>query len=151
MARDLEGRADVSALVEEFYHRAFKDPLIGPIFTDVAKMDLAHHLPIMCDFWETVLFRTGSYRRNALQMHLSLNARVPLTEQHFERWLALWVATVDDTFSGEKAELAKVQATRIAGSMHRRMRGGSASQFETIRTRRAFEAESAGFGGAVAQ
>lgn len=150
MVRDLEDRDDVSALVEEFYRRAFLDPLIGHIFTDVARMDLAHHLPIMCDFWETVLFRTGSYRRNALQLHVSLNARFPLTAEHFERWLALWTATVDDRFAGEKAELAKVQATRIAGSMHRRMQGRSASQFETIRTRGSFEAESTHFGSAVA-
>jgi hemoglobin len=148
--RDLEGRDDVSALVEGFYRRAFLDPQIGPIFTDVAKMDLAHHLPIMCDFWETVLFRAGTYRRNALQVHLALNGRFPLTEQHFERWLALWVSAVDESFAGEKAELAKVQATRIAGSMHRRMKGGSASQFETIRNRGEFEAESAALGGSVA-
>lgn len=149
MVRDLEDRNDVSALVEEFYRRAFRDPLIGYIFTDVARMDLAHHLPIMCDFWETVLFRTGGYRRNALQVHLALNNRSPLTEQHFARWLELWTATVDDMFAGEKADLARVQATRIAGSMHRRMQGRSASQFETIRTRGSFEAESAHFGGAV--
>jgi len=150
MTRDLEDRSDVSALVEEFYRRAFDDALIGSIFTDVAKMDLAHHLPIMCDFWETVLFRAGSYRRNALELHLALNAKHPLRPQHFEQWLAIWVATVDENFSGEKAELSKVQATRIAGSMLRRMQGRPASQFETIRPRAAFEAEGAALGGAVA-
>jgi predicted ArsR family transcriptional regulator len=60
---DIAGRADIEALVNEFYTSAFADPLIGHIFTDVAKMDLAHHLPIMCDFWETVLFAAGLYRR----------------------------------------------------------------------------------------
>jgi hemoglobin len=149
MTRDLADRDDVSQLVEEFYRRAFRDPLIGTIFTDVAKMDLAHHLPIMCDFWETVLFRAGKYRRNALELHVALNSKFPLQQQHFERWLALWVETVDELFAGPKAELAKLQATRIAGSMHRRMQGRSASQFETIHTRHVFEAESASLGGAV--
>ncbi|MGH3985522.1 MAG: hypothetical protein ACRDST_23275 [Pseudonocardiaceae bacterium] len=42
---------------------------------------------------------------------------------HFERWLALWTATVDERHGGEKAELAKIQAARIAGSISRRLRG----------------------------
>lgn len=130
---DLRNRDDVLTLVNDFYHRAFDDELLGPIFVDVARMDLAHHLPIICDFWETVLFQAGLYRRNALQIHLSLNARAPLGAPHFERWLRLWTATVDDTFAGEKAELAKTQAARIAGSIQRRLQGRSGSDFETLR------------------
>lgn len=122
MPEDLRDRSDVARLVEAFYRRAFDDALIGPIFTDIARMDLEHHLPIMCDFWETVLFRAGLYRRNALEMHLAINARFPLEAEHFDRWLALWTATVDEHFAGEHAEIAKVQATRIAGSLLTRMR-----------------------------
>ena len=131
---DLHDRDDVLALVNDFYTRAFDDDLLGPIFVDVARMDLAHHLPIICDFWETVLFQAGLYRRNALQIHLSLNARAPLGAEHFERWLRLWTTTVDENFAGEKAELAKTQAARIAGSIQRRLQGRSGSDFETLRT-----------------
>ncbi|WP_173923711.1 group III truncated hemoglobin [Agromyces sp. Marseille-P2726] len=137
MPRDLADRTDVEELVTAFYRSAFADPLIGPIFTEVARMDLDHHLPIICDFWETVLFRAGLYRRNALQVHYVLNARHPLTEEHFDRWLQLWKATVDDRFAGVKAELAKTQATRIAGSMQRRLEGRSGSEFERIGRRAA--------------
>ncbi|HWU58024.1 MAG TPA: group III truncated hemoglobin [Microbacteriaceae bacterium] len=133
MASDLTGRADVQHLVESFYLRAFADPLIGHIFTDVTHMNLEHHLPIMCDFWETVLFQAGLYRRNALALHVALNAKFPLGQEHFDRWLALWIENVDEKFSGEKAELAKTQARRIAGSIHRRLQGRSGSEFETLR------------------
>ncbi|WP_295128258.1 group III truncated hemoglobin [uncultured Leifsonia sp.] len=135
MRPDLTDRDDVRFLVEAFYRRAFLDPLIGPIFTDIARMDLQHHLPIMCDFWETVLFQAGLYRRNALQLHVALNAKFPLRQEHFRRWLHLWTATVDEHFAGEKAELAKTQANRIAGSIHRRIQGRSGSDFETLRQR----------------
>lgn len=135
MTADLASRADVERLVVAFYETAFRDPLIGPIFTDVAHMDLAAHLPIMCDFWETVLFRSGAYRRNALQVHVALHARHPLTEGHFARWLELWTATVDDRFAGPVADRAKLQAARIAGSMERRLAGGTGSAFETVGTR----------------
>jgi hemoglobin len=137
MLHDLADRTDVEELVTAFYRTAFADPLIGPIFTEVARMDLDHHLPIMCDFWETVLFRAGRYERNALQVHSVLNARHPLTDEHFDRWLVLWEETIDDRFTGVKAELAKSQATRIAGSMQRRIAGRSGSEFERIGRRAA--------------
>ncbi|HEU4756353.1 MAG TPA: group III truncated hemoglobin [Agromyces sp.] len=144
MMQDLADRDDVERLVVAFYETAFRDPMIGPIFTDVAHMDLAAHLPIMCDFWETVLFRTGAYRRNALQVHVALHARHPLTEAHFDRWLELWDATVDAGFTGPAAEQAKLQAARIAGSMRRRLSGRSGSAFETLTSRdRAAEAAGA--------
>lgn len=138
-APDLQDRADVAVLVDAFYRRVFEDPMIGPIFTDVARMDLDHHLPIITDFWDTVLFNAQRYRRDLLQLHLALNRRFPLEAKHFERWLALWVATVDELYAGRKAELAKTQGRRIAGSIYRRVHGRSASDFETLQRRDAAE------------
>ena len=132
---DLAVRADVEDLVSSFYETAFQDPLIGPVFTEIAKMDLDHHLPIMCDFWETVLFNAGLYKRNALQVHLALHSRHPLGPDHFERWVTLWSATVDARFSGPVADRAKLQASRIAESMQRRLAGRSGSLLETISRR----------------
>lgn len=130
--RDLASREDVAHLVRDFYGRGFLDDLLGVVFVDIAHLDLDAHLPIMCDFWETVLFGTGAYRRNALQVHADLHAKAPLTAEHFGRWLALWNETVDANFAGPKAELAKRQATRIAWSISRRLMGGSGSEFVTI-------------------
>ncbi len=130
--RDLTDRDDVEVLVRGFYTRAFADPLLGPIFREVARMDLAAHLPVMCDFWQTVLFRAGLYRRHALAVHAALHAALPLSCEHFARWLALWTATVDDSFAGEKAGPAKVQAARITSSISRRLLGESGSEFVTI-------------------
>lgn len=118
-----------------FYRAAFADPLIGPVFTDVAQMDLEAHMPVMCDFWEAVLFRAGTYHGNALQPHMALNRSIALEQEHFARWLRIWRATVDSLFLGEKAELAKTQAVRIAGSLLRRLHGGDAREYVTIRRR----------------
>ena len=135
MSEDLRDRADVAVLVRAFYERAMTDPLLGPVFIEVARMDLEHHLPIITDFWDTVLFNSRRYRRDLLQLHLALNRRFPLEARHFERWLALWSATVDERFAGPKAELAKTQGRRIAGSIYRRVHGRSASDFETLQRR----------------
>ncbi|WP_220033856.1 group III truncated hemoglobin [Arthrobacter psychrolactophilus] len=139
--RDLQDRDDVLLLVETFYTKAFSDPVIGRIFTEVVDMDLAAHMPIMADFWQTVLFKAGLYKRNALAVHFDIHAKEPLTLEHFNRWLQLWTLTVDGLFRGEKAELAKVQAHQIGGSMLRRVTGKSASAYERISLRPGARAE----------
>ena len=40
---------------------------------------------------------------------------------HFEQWLNLWSSTVDELFTGERAELAKAHATRVARAFHQRL------------------------------
>ena len=129
---DIASRADIAQLVTDFYTRCFSDDLLGVVFVEVAHLDLDAHLPVMCDFWETVLFRTASYGRNALQVHTDLHARSPLTAAHCGRWLEIWNGTVDDSYVGPKADLAKRQAARIAWSMSRRLMGESGSEFVTI-------------------
>jgi len=135
---DVANRADIDALVAEFYRRASADEHLGPIFVDVARVDLSAHLPVMGDFWETVLLRAGRYHRNALRPHVALAAQVELTDAHFARWLELWTATINERHAGTRAHLAKTQATRIAGSIRRRLHGGHAA-FVTIEPQRSGE------------
>ena len=123
MRTDIATCDDVAALLRDFYGRAFVDGLLGPVFVDVARMDLEAHLPVMCDFWMTALFRTGEYRRNAFVPHAQLHALAHLTPAHFARWLELWRQTVADRHSGPHADHAVVQAMRIANSMSRRLTG----------------------------
>ena len=122
---DIATRDDIRDLLVAFYTTAFTDVLLGPIFVDIAQMDLEPHLPVMCDFWETALFQRGLYRGNAYIPHADLNAKVQLTWPHFERWLELWGKTVDARFAGPKADRAKQQAALIARSIHRRLSLGT--------------------------
>ncbi len=120
MKTDIENREDIDDLMREFYAKAVADEVIGYIFTDVAKLDLEHHLPIIGDFWEELLFQTGSYSkhgRNPLQIHGELNEKEPLRQAHFVRWLKLFTATVDEMFEGERADFLKQRAQAIANQM----------------------------------
>jgi hemoglobin len=119
--KDIETRADCERLVRAFYGRALADPMIGFLFTDVAKMDLEAHIPVIASFWETILLGARSYGGGAFRPHAALHAQVPLRGAHFERWLALWRETVDELFAGERAELAKAHAERVAGAFHARL------------------------------
>jgi len=103
----------------------------------------------MCDFWETVLFRAGLYHGNALLVHRQLDSRHPLCANHFARWLTLWNATLDEMYRGPVAERAKVQAGRIAQSMHRRLRGIDATEpipIGTTQVRMEFAYDGGGMG-----
>jgi hemoglobin len=120
---DIESRADCERLVRAFYGRALADPLIGFIFTDVAKLDLEAHVPKITSFWETVLLGARTYRGGAFAVHAELNAKVELRAAHFERWLQLWSLTVDELFAGERAELAKAHALRVGHAFHQRLQG----------------------------
>jgi hemoglobin len=117
---DIDSRADIDLLMKDFYQRAMSDDLIGFIFTEVAKLDLDHHLPVIGDFWETILFQNGVYLkhgRNPLQVHGELNEKVSLLPVHFERWLEIFTEVTDDLFEGERADFIKLRAHAIAARM----------------------------------
>ena len=49
--------------------------------------------------------------------HIALHRRHPMEQVHFDRWLALWNATIDAHFSGPHAAEAKARAATIAPVM----------------------------------
>ena len=106
--KDLDTRSNIEVLVRLFYERVNADPLLSPVF---AHVDWVKHLPIMYDFWTSMLLGDMSYQGNPFQKHIGL----PINAEHFTQWLQLFTATVDDSFSGPKAEEAKTRAISIAG------------------------------------
>src|SRR4051812_30471771 len=115
--RDIETREDIELLMESFYKKIMKDELIGFIFTDVAELNLESHLPVIVNFWENVLFNTGTYTGNAMQPHFVLNSKQPFEDRYFERWLSVFEETVHENYSGKIATLACTRAKSIAAIM----------------------------------
>lgn len=111
---DIESEADVAQLVNRFYERVRQDKDLGPIFTDVARVDWEHHIPRLVGFWSTVLLGAEQYRGNPVRPHLELAEQTALQSAHFARWLALFSETVDELFAGDRADLAKMRAQSIA-------------------------------------
>lgn len=117
MKNDIQNREDLLQLVTLFYEKLLADDTISYLFTDVAKIDLGHHLPVLVDFWDNILFQSDTYRKNAMQPHLDLHYQSPLKKEHFITWLDYFKASVDELFDGEKAFQAKERATSIATIM----------------------------------
>ena len=117
MKKDIAGREDLLVLVTRFYEKLLADNSISYIFTDVAKIDLSHHLPVLVNFWDSILFQSDTYQKNAMQPHLALHQQSPLQKYHFETWLRYFKESVDELFDGEIAFIAKERATSIATVM----------------------------------
>ncbi|MFB9845146.1 group III truncated hemoglobin [Mucilaginibacter ginsenosidivorans] len=105
--KDIENREDIRLLVENFYRKVTGDEMIGEIFRDVLVFRWDTHIPVMIDFWESVLLGGTSYRGNAMRVHIDLDKKHRLSPVHFERWKKLFFETIDEHFAGEKGDEAK--------------------------------------------
>lgn len=71
----------------------------------------------MYDFWENVLFYSGNYSGNPMDVHIKLNEIAPIKIEHFQRWLEIFNETVDELFEGETSFRLKQRASSIATVM----------------------------------
>jgi len=102
-------------LVYFFYEKVGKDVCIGFICNVIAQVDWPKHLPVMYAFWEFLLLGTpDAYRGNPIQKHLDLHQKIPLKNEHFDRWVLLFQSAVDALFEGPTADNAKFRGYAIA-------------------------------------
>ncbi len=100
--------AAIALLVDRFYDRIRKHPLLGPVF-EARVGDWPAHKRRLTDFWCSTALRTGNYRGNPMAMHRKL----PVDEGHFEQWLSLWRDTVAETLPESAASYMNDLAERI--------------------------------------
>ena len=115
---DVRTEADIRQLVDTFYARVSADALLSPVFNDLAQVNWDAHLPTMYDFWSSVLLGTSRYKGRPFAKHFPL----PIGAAHFQRWLALFQASVDALFTGPKAAEAKTKAQHIGAMFEHRMK-----------------------------
>ncbi len=111
---DIDGPDDVQLLVGSFYRKLVIDPQLAHFFYG---LDMEHHLPRIRSFWEMILFGSKGFEGDPMTKHIQLHHRLPMEPVHFDRWLALFHATVDEHFSGPVAKEAHARATTIAAVM----------------------------------
>ncbi len=107
---DISTEADIKQLVDSFYDKVNQDALLAPIFNDFAKVNWDKHLPIMYQFWSSILLGTYTYAGQPFPKH----AFLPVNPTHFAQWLHLFNQTVTENFSGPVADEAKLRAANIA-------------------------------------
>ena len=114
MKKDITGRVDIELLVNSFYDKAKYDETIGFIFMNIIGEDWSHHLPVMYQFWESVLLNKPGYAGNPIKKHIDIDKQIPFEKVHFDQWLKLWNETIDSLFDGEIAAQAKNRGMLMA-------------------------------------
>lgn len=128
MKPDIMCRTDIENFIGNFYENVKQDKTIGFIFNEVADMNWEKHIPLIVDFWETILLDNPVYKNNAMEVHYDLNKKLPLKKEHFESWLALFNQAVDKLFTGKVADHAKTRAKSIAAVMLFKMENANNNQ-----------------------
>lgn len=107
---DIINLDDVKLLVNSFYDKVRTDELLAKIFNDRIQNNWDLHLEKMYRFWQTVLLSEHTYSGSPFNPH----AKLPVAQIHFDKWLSLFYATIDELFEGEKAREAKWRAEKMA-------------------------------------
>lgn len=117
MKKDIGTREELETFLWAFYKKAFADELIGRFFTKVVPLDLDIHVPIIANFWESVVFNKPNYRKNVMEVHQHIHHLSKIKKEHLDRWVKLFTSTLDENFEGSKTELMKQRARSIATLM----------------------------------
>lgn len=119
--KDIETRHDIDIFIRSFYKKVMADKDIGIVFTEIFPINWNSHIPLIVDFWETILLDHPLYKKNAMQVHYEINKRFPLRKEHFDAWLNHFNSTLDEMFEGATTSLAKTRAASIASMMELKM------------------------------
>jgi hemoglobin len=120
---DLDSRTQIHDLVVHFYREIAFDPILDPIFEEVAEVDWAIHMPRLTNYWCRVLLGEPGYDGMLLAAHEHVHALQAFEPVLFDRWYDLWVASIDERWAGPNAEKAKAHAAHIMGFLARRLCG----------------------------
>jgi len=107
---DITSMEDIKLLVNTFYSKIRIDSLLGGLFNGVIKDRWPEHLEKMYRFWQTVLLEEHTYYGSPFPPH----AKLPIEQRHFDTWLMLWHETINEHFTGTKAEEAKWRGDKMA-------------------------------------
>ncbi len=107
--------AFIDLLVETFYARVLKHPVLGPVFDAKLSGRWPEHMAKMKSFWSSVAFCSGAYGGKPVQAHTGV---ADLTPALFPQWLALFSDTLDDIAPNADAKAwFMATAERIAKSL----------------------------------
>jgi len=102
----------IERLVHGFYGKVRVDDLLGPVFAARIR-DWGPHLEKMVAFWHSVALMTGTYEGAPMPAHVTL----PVGWEHYQRWLALFRETAEETCPPGGAAHVIERSERIARSL----------------------------------
>ena len=126
---DITGIEDIQLLVNRFYEKIKVDELLSPVFAGrIPDAAWPQHLQVMYNFWASVLFAHNAYHGNPFPKHAGL----PIGTHHFDKWIQLFHETIDQNFSGPKADEAKIKAVKMRLLFESKLQLPGTGQFKPL-------------------
>ncbi|RYU75464.1 group III truncated hemoglobin [Hymenobacter persicinus] len=107
---DIQTEGDIKTLVDTLCHKATNDTLLGPRYGAAARIHWPHYLTSQYRYWSTTLLGKPAEEGEPVPAQLA----IPTNGPHIEKWVNLFSSTVEECFSGTKAEEAKNLARQLA-------------------------------------
>ncbi len=106
-------------VLERFYERVRRDPLLGPVFAVVT--DWQEHLQRLTEFWSSLMLTSGKYKGNLVALHLIHAGKI--RPEMFTRWLVIWRETTEEMLPPIVAREMQAKAGRIASRLNLALTG----------------------------
>lgn len=114
---DLDNKETIKVFVEDFYEKVLEDDILAHIFIDIAKINIEEHFLKIRSYWEKMLLKDPAYKNHMMNIHRDVYAKFPFSTTEFERWVKLFVETVEADYQGPMADRAVKLANTIAFNM----------------------------------
>lgn len=125
--KDLDSVEEIFEMVTRQYADVVQDDLLAPYFSlGPDHLDWQAHIGSVTDYWLHVVLLVPDYDIDVLEGHRHLHDHRAFTPALFDRWLQIFVDTVDGGWTGPNAALAKKRATGMARAMSLRYLGKGA-------------------------
>lgn len=118
---DLTSRGAIAELVTTFYREIVFDEVLEPVFSEIAEVDWVAHIPVLIDYWTSILLGAKDYRGSIMGVHRHLHDLASIERDHCDRWYSLWVGCVDERWAGPVADRAKSHAAALMAGMAKRL------------------------------
>ena len=105
---------DIHRLVHRFYDIIREDAELGPIFNTKIK-NWEPHLAQMCNFWSSVMLKTGKFQGRPMPKHIALTDMV--RPEHLKIWLSLFERAANEVCTADVAAAFLDRAEQIAESL----------------------------------
>jgi len=124
---DLDTEAEIFEMVTRQYSDVVQDDLLAPYFTfGPGYLDWQAHIATVADYWCHVVLYAPDYSIDVIESHRHLHEHKPFTPVLFDRWLQIFVDTVNGGWTGPNATWATKRATGMARAMGLRFLGKGA-------------------------
>ena len=121
---DLDSPEEIFEMVTRQYADVVQDDLLAPYFSfESDTTDWQAHIASVTDYWLHVVLLAPDYEIDVIEGHRHLHEHSAFTPELFDRWLQIFVDTVDGGWTGPNASWAKKRSTGMARAMASRHLG----------------------------